>query len=101
MTTATDIKLDEKIKQKVMEPKKWKVILLNDDHTPMDFVVGILTKVFKHTEEIARDITLQIHQQGSAVAGTYTFEIAEAKAVESTNLARASGFPLQIKLEEE
>jgi ATP-dependent Clp protease adaptor protein ClpS len=57
--------------------------------------------VFKHTEEIARDITLQIHQQGSAIAGTYTFEIAEAKAVESTNLARANGFPLQIKLEEE
>ena len=101
MTTATDIKLDEKIKQKIMEPKKWKVILLNDDHTPMDFVVGILTEVFKHSEDSARDITLQIHQQGSAVAGTYTFEIAEAKAVESTNLARASGFPLQIKLEEE
>ncbi len=101
MTTATDIKLDEKIKQKIMEPKKWKVILLNDDHTPMDFVVGILTQVFKHSEDSARDITLQIHQQGSAVAGTYTFEIAEAKAVESTNLARASGFPLQIKLEEE
>jgi len=101
MTTTTDIKLDEKIKQKVMEPKKWKVILLNDDHTPMDFVVGILTEVFKHSEDSARDITLQIHQQGSAVAGTYTFEIAEAKAVESTNLARANGFPLQIKLEEE
>ena len=101
MTTTTDIKLDEKIKQKVREPKKWKVILLNDDHTPMDFVVGILTEVFKHSEDGARDITLQIHQQGSGIAGTYTFEIAEAKAVESTNLARASGFPLQIKLEEE
>ena len=50
MTTTTDIKLDEKIKQKVMEPKKWKVILLNDDHTPMDFVVGILTEVFKHSD---------------------------------------------------
>jgi ATP-dependent Clp protease adaptor protein ClpS len=101
MTTTADIKLDEKIKQKIIEPKKWKVIFLNDDHTPMDFVVSVLTEVFKHTEEIARDITLQIHQQGSAVAGTYTFEIAEAKAVESTNLARANGFPLQIKLEEE
>jgi ATP-dependent Clp protease adaptor protein ClpS len=101
MTTATDIKLDEKIKQKVVEPKKWKVIFLNDDQTPMDFVVSVLTQVFKHSEEGARDITLQIHQQGSAVAGTYTFEIAEAKAVESTNLARENGFPLQIKLEEE
>jgi ATP-dependent Clp protease adaptor protein ClpS len=100
MTTA-DIKLDEKIKQKIQEPKKWKVILLNDDHTPMDFVISILTEVFKHTDEVARNITIQIHEDGSGVAGTYSFEIAEAKAVESTQLARASGFPLQIKLEEE
>jgi ATP-dependent Clp protease adaptor protein ClpS len=100
MTTA-DIKLDEKIKQKIQEPKKWKVILLNDDHTPMDFVISILTEVFKHTDEVARNITIQIHEDGSGVAGTYNFEIAEAKAVESTQLARASGFPLQIKLEEE
>jgi ATP-dependent Clp protease adaptor protein ClpS len=100
MTTA-DIKLDEKIKQKIQEPKKWKVILLNDDHTPMDFVISILTEVFKHTDEVARNITIQIHEDGSGIAGTYSFEIAEAKAVESTQLARASGFPLQIKLEEE
>jgi ATP-dependent Clp protease adaptor protein ClpS len=100
MTTA-DIKLDEKIKQKIQEPKKWKVILLNDDHTPMDFVISVLTEVFKHTDEVARNITIQIHEDGSGIAGTYSFEIAEAKAVESTQLARASGFPLQIKLEEE
>jgi ATP-dependent Clp protease adaptor protein ClpS len=101
MTTITDIKLDEKIKIKVQEPKRWNVIFLNDDSTPMDFVISLLTEVFKHTEETARDITLQIHDQGSGVAGTYSFEIAEAKAVESTNLARGSGFPLQIKMEEE
>jgi ATP-dependent Clp protease adaptor protein ClpS len=100
MTTA-DIKLDEKIKQKIQEPKKWKVIFLNDDHTPMDFVISVLTEVFKHTDEVARNITIQIHEDGSGIAGTYSFEIAEAKAVESTQLARASGFPLQIKLEEE
>ncbi len=97
----TDIKLDEKIKQKVIEPKNWKVIFLNDDHTPMDFVISVLTEVFKHTDESARDITLTIHQEGSGIAGTYSFEIAEAKAVESTQLARSNGFPLQIKLEEE
>ena len=51
--------------------------------------------------EVAQEITLQIHDTGSGVAGTYTFEIAEIKAVETTNLARAQGFPLQIKLEEE
>lgn len=97
----TDIKLDEKIKQKISEPKNWKVIFLNDDHTPMDFVISLLTEVFKHTEESARDITIQVHESGSGIAGSYSFEIAEAKAVESTSLARANGFPLQIKLEEE
>jgi ATP-dependent Clp protease adaptor protein ClpS len=100
MTTA-DIKLDEKIKIRVEEPRKWKVILINDDHTPMDFVVEILTEIFKHTHDSARDITLAIHEEGSGIAGSYSFEIAEAKATESTSIARANGFPLQIKLEEE
>lgn len=101
MSVDTDIKLDEKIKQKINEPKKWKVILLNDDHTPMDFVVSILHEIFKHSVESAKEITLLIHETGSAIAGVYTFEIAEIKAVEATQLARANAFPLQIKLEEE
>ena len=67
----------------------------------MDFVVGILTDIFKHTQETAKDITIQIHSTGSGIAGVYSFEIAEVKAVEATQLARASGFPLQIKMEEE
>lgn len=96
-----DVKLDEKIKINIQEPKLWKVIFLNDDHTPMDFVIGVLTEIFKHTQETAKDITMQIHSEGSGIAGVYSFEIAEVKAVESTNLARANGFPLQIKLEEE
>lgn len=98
---STDIKIDEKIKVKVSEPKAWKVILLNDDATPMDFVVSLLMEIFKHTPDKAKDITSQVHEQGSGIAGVYSFEIAEAKAVESTSLARANGFPLQIKLEEE
>jgi ATP-dependent Clp protease adaptor protein ClpS len=97
----TDVKIDEKIKIKVSEPKRWKVILLNDDSTPMDFVVGLLTEIFKHTENTARDIMITVHETGSGIAGTYSFEIAEAKAVEATQLARTNGFPLQIKLEEE
>ena len=101
MSTSTDIQLDEKIKITVSEPKRWKVILLNDDTTPMEFVIGILVDIFKHTESSASDIMLQVHKTGSGVAGMYSFEIAEAKAVETTNLARTNGFPLQIKLEEE
>jgi ATP-dependent Clp protease adaptor protein ClpS len=61
----------------------------------------VLTQIFRHTELTAKDITLQVHETGSGIAGTYSFEIAEAKAVEATNLARRNGFPLQIKLEEE
>lgn len=97
----TEIQIDEKIKQKVQEPKRWKVLLLNDETTPMDFVVGILTDIFKHTQETAKGITIEVHNTGSGIAGVYSFEIAEAKAVESTQLARSNGFPLQIKMEEE
>lgn len=99
--SSTDIQLDEKIKITISEPKRWKVILLNDDVTPMEFVVGILTDIFKHTESSAKDIMLSVHETGSGIAGIYSFEIAEAKAVETTNLARTNSFPLQIKLEEE
>lgn len=98
---STDIQLDEKIKVTVSEPKQWKVILLNDDSTPMEFVISILIDIFKHTHASAGDITVQVHETGSGIAGSYSFEIAEAKAVEATNLARTNGHPLQIKLEEE
>jgi ATP-dependent Clp protease adaptor protein ClpS len=101
MAVDTDVKIDEKIKQKVQEPKRWKVVFLNDDYTPMDFVVGILTEIFKHSQDTAVNITMQIHNEGSGIAGVYTFEIAEAKAVEATAVSRSSGFPLQIKMEEE
>jgi ATP-dependent Clp protease adaptor protein ClpS len=101
MTVDVDIQIDEKIKQKIQEPNKWKVVFLNDDSTPMEFVIGLLTEIFKHSQETAESITMQIHKEGSGVAGIYSFEIAEIKAVEATTLARANGFPLQIKMEEE
>jgi ATP-dependent Clp protease adaptor protein ClpS len=98
---STDIQLDEKIKLKVSEPKQWKVIVLNDDSTPMDFVISLLVEIFKHTPDTAREIMLAVHETGSGVAGVYSFEIAEAKAVDATQQARTNGYPLQIKLEEE
>ncbi len=97
----TDIQLDEKIKVVISEPKNWKVILLNDDSTPMEFVIAMLMEIFRHTSESAENIMMQVHETGSGIAGVYSFEIAEAKAVEATNQARANGFPLQLKLEEE
>ena len=97
----TDVKIDEKIAVSVRPPKLWKVIVLNDDQTPMEFVIEILTGIFKHNESTAKNLTLEIHNTGSAVAGVYTHEIAETKGIESTHLARNNGFPLQITLEQE
>jgi|TARA_B110000438_G_scaffold26985_1_gene25787 ATP-dependent Clp protease adaptor protein ClpS len=96
-----DVAIDEKITQKIDEPNLYKVIFLNDNATPMEFVIEVLMTIFKHSETTARDITVKIHEEGSAVVGLYTFEIAEQKGVEATNLSRSHGFPLQIKVEKE
>ena len=101
MTVSTDVKIDEKIKQSVVEPKYYKVVFLNDDHTPIDFVIEVLVKIFRHSEDSAKKITLEIHNEGSGVAGRYSFEIAEAKAVETTQAAKSNSFPLVVKIEEE
>lgn len=97
----TDIQVEKQVKEKIAEPSMWKVILLNDDHTPIDFVISLLIEIFKHNIDTARSITMQVHEQGSGVAGVYSHEIAEDKSVEATNLSRANGYPLQIKMEEE
>ena len=101
MSVDTDIVLDEKIKTTINEPKKYKVLFLNDDATPMDFVVSILSELFKHTEKTAIDITMTIHNEGSGVVGVYSYEIAEQKAIETTNLSKQNGFPLQVRIEED
>ena len=67
----------------------------------MDFVIELLVTVFKHTPETAKDITIKIHKEGSAVVGLYTYELAEQKGTEATNISRDRGFPLQIKIEQE
>jgi ATP-dependent Clp protease adaptor protein ClpS len=95
------IVLDEKIKKQDLEPPKYKVVFLNDDATPVDWVVRVLTDIFKHSQQTAEQITLTIHTEGSGVAGIYTYEIAEQKVIEATNASRNHGFPLQIKMEQE
>ena len=101
ISNSMDVEIDEKIKIKVTEPNMYKVIFLNDNATPMDFVIEILTGIFRHSPDTARDITMEIHEQGSSVVGIYNFEIEEQKAVEATTLSRSHGFPLQIKVEQE
>ena len=85
----------------ILSPGLYKVIIQNDDHTPMDFVIALLMHIFKHSESSAKDITMQVHNEGSGVAGVYPYEIAEQKGVESTMLARQNGWPLVIRVEEE
>ncbi len=101
ISNVMDVAIDEKITQKIDEPTLYKVIFLNDNATPMEFVIDVLVTIFKHSDTTARDITVKIHEEGSAVVGLYTFEIAEQKGVEATNLSRSHGFPLQIKVEKE
>ena len=98
---STEVVIDEKIKHTVQEPLRYKVVLLNDDQTPMEWVIDILTTIFKHSESTAKELTLTIHNEGSGVAGIYTYEIAEQKTIEATTASRERGFPLQIKVDEE
>lgn len=83
----------------LQEPPKYKVIYINDEVTTMEFVVETLVTIFNHSTESAVDLTNSIHEHGSGTAAVLPYEMAEQKGVEVTHLARASGFPLQIKLE--
>ena len=98
---ATEVKQSEKVVTTLQPPKMWKVVLLNDDVTPMELVIDILVSVFKHTETSAKEITMEIHNSGSGIAGIYNFEIAEQMSLEATNIARSNGSPLKIQLEQE
>lgn len=91
----------EKTKNVVEEPGVYKVIFLNDNVTPMEFVIDVLQNIFKHSHDTATEITMTIHNEGSSVVGVYSYEIAEQKGIETTVLARNSGFPLQVKIEKQ
>tara|TARA_B110000503_G_C7025962_1_gene361844 strand:- start:617 stop:919 length:303 start_codon:yes stop_codon:yes gene_type:complete len=97
---SVDIQLDEKIKQVIKEPSKYKVVMVNDNTTPIDWVIDILMRIFKHSSESAEQLTLAIHNEGSAIAGIYNFEIAEQKSSETITASRSNGFPLTVTLEE-
>lgn len=99
--TAPVIEKKKQTTKKFAEPGKFKVVVCNDDVTTVDFVVAMLISVFRHNEKSAFELTIAIHQHGSAVAGVYPYEIAEQKAVDATNMARLNGFPLITKVEPE
>lgn len=82
-------------------PKRYKVIMHNDDYTSMEFVVDVLMSVFRKSEAEAATLMQKIHEENYAVCGVYTKEIAETKVEETIRLARAEGFPLRCTMEEE
>jgi ATP-dependent Clp protease adaptor protein ClpS len=84
---------------KIDHPRQYNVILLNDDFTPMDFVVFVLKKIFHKTEHEAQQIMLQIHRKGTGIAGTFSREVAEMKLIDTLELAKLEQYPLQGKIE--
>jgi ATP-dependent Clp protease adaptor protein ClpS len=99
--TRREEKEDTLTRERTEEPKKFKVILLNDDYTTQEFVVLLLQHVFHHGEAASRAIMLNIHQTGAGVAGVYTYEIAETKVQQVLELAQANEYPLQCTMEPE
>ena len=92
---------EQKTEKKLAKPKLYKVILLNDDFTTMEFVVFVLQTIFGHNEGSAIRIMLNVHKLGLGLAGVYTYEVAEMKVEKVTSLAQANEFPLLCTMEED
>jgi len=88
-------------RRKVARPPRFKVILFNDDYTPMEFVVGVLEQVFRKSPAEATELMLQIHRSGLGIAGVYVLEVAETKVVAVHQMAEERGFPLRAGVEKE
>jgi ATP-dependent Clp protease adaptor protein ClpS len=101
MSRQTDLKPRTKTKPKVERPKLWKVILLNDDYTPREFVVMVLKAVFRMGEENAYAVMLTAHRRGACVIAVFTKDVADTKAKEATDFGKAKGFPLFFTTEPE
>ena len=95
------VAIQKKTEKKLAKPPKYRVLLHNDDYTPRDFVVLVLQHVFHRSENEATAIMLHAHNNGFAVAGIYTFEIAESKCAEVKALAQEAQFPLLTSVEPE
>jgi ATP-dependent Clp protease adaptor protein ClpS len=90
-----------KAKPKTKKPSMYKVLMLNDDYTPMEFVVHILERFFSKTRQEATRIMLHVHRRGVGVCGVYTYEVAETKVTQVMDFARQHQHPLQCTLEKD
>ncbi|MGL5614798.1 MAG: ATP-dependent Clp protease adaptor ClpS [Sarcina sp.] len=97
---STSVSIKERTNVKVKEPKRYKVVMYNDDFTPMDFVVEILTMIFRKSEEEAFQIMMAVHKAGKAIVGNYSYDIAKTKTEQSVTIAREEGYPFKVKVEE-
>jgi len=88
-----------KNKTEIKFPERYNVIMFNDDFTPMDFVIQLLVEVFNRSLEEAKTVTMNIHNEGQGIAGTYNFEIAEQKLSEALTVTRYNSHPLKITME--
>src|SRR5437667_8331456 len=101
MSQQTTVKPRTKTKAKVERPKLWKVILLNDDYTPREFVVTVLKAVFRMSEGRAYIVMITAHQRGACVIAVFAKDIADTKAKEATELGKSKGYPLFFTTEPE
>ncbi|MRX50879.1 ATP-dependent Clp protease adapter ClpS [Paracoccus sp. S-4012] len=96
-----DVELGVKTKPKTQRPPMYKVLLLNDDFTPMEFVVHVLERLFAMSHAQAIEIMLTVHRRGIAVVGVFSHEVAETKVMQVMELARRQQHPLQCTMEKE
>ena len=101
MSQQTVVKPRTKVTPKTQRPPLYKVILLNDDFTPREFVVKVLEAVFRMSESQAYAVMMTAHRRGACVIAVYTRDVAETKAKEATELGKANGFPLYFTTEKE
>src|SRR5918992_4057978 len=96
-----DLKPRAKVKEKVARPPLFKVILVNDDYTPREFVVTVLKAEFRMSDDQAYRVMITAHRRGACVVAVYTKDIAETKATRATDAGRAKGYPLLFTTEPE
>ena len=90
-----------KSREKTKRPAMYKVLMLNDDYTPMEFVVHVLERFFGKSSQDATQIMLHVHQRGVGICGVYTYEVAETKVAQTMDLARQHQHPLQCTIEKD
>ena len=100
MKTEHQLQTKDKNQNAPQQPTLYNVLMHNDDYTPMDFVVEVLIKIFHKNKAAAAAIMMDVHENGRGIAGTYTYDIAATKKMQTDRMSRESGFPLTLTLED-